>query len=110
MNSLTKEQQKLYQNAKICYVYKEMFEDKYAEDKKYRKVRDHCHYKKKYRRAADSMFYLKYSIPKEIPKVSDNGSNYGYHFMMKVLAKKKNLLALEETLISALPFHFEYQN
>ena len=28
MNSLTKEQKKLYQNAKICYVYKGMFEDK----------------------------------------------------------------------------------
>ena len=106
MNSLTKEQQKLYQNAKICYVYKEMFEDKYAEDKKYRKVRDHCHYKRKYRRVADSMFYLKYSIPKEISKVSDNGSNYGYHFMMKVLAKKKEFTYFGGNTDKCITFSF----
>ena len=29
---------------KICYIYKEKFENKYLKDKKYRKVRDHCHY------------------------------------------------------------------
>ena len=85
MNSLTKEQRKLHQNAKICYVYKEMFEDKYAEDKKYHRVRDNT---REYRGAADKIFNLKYSIPKEISKVSHNGSNYGYHFIIKVLAKE----------------------
>ena len=30
MNSLTKEQQESYENAKICYICKEKFEDKYA--------------------------------------------------------------------------------
>ena len=84
MNSLTKEQKKIYQNAKICYVCKGMFEDKYAEDKKYHKVRDNT---REYRGAADNIFNLKYSIPKEISKVSHNGSNYGYHFIIKVLAK-----------------------
>ena len=29
---MTNEQQKSYQNAKICYIYKEKFEDKYAKD------------------------------------------------------------------------------
>ena len=88
MNSLTKEQKKLYQNANICYVYKEMFEDKNAEDKKYRIVRDNCHNTREYRGAADNIYNLKYSIPKEISKVSHNGSNYGYHFIIKVLAKE----------------------
>ena len=44
MKLLTKEQQKSYESAKICYICKEKLEDKYAKDKKYRKVRDHCHY------------------------------------------------------------------
>ena len=29
---MTNEQQKSYQNAKFCYIYKEKFEDKYAKD------------------------------------------------------------------------------
>ena len=33
MKLLTKEQQKLYQNAKICYICKEKFKDKYAKEK-----------------------------------------------------------------------------
>ena len=30
---------------------------------------------------------MKYSIPKEIPVVFHNGSNYDYHFIIKVLTK-----------------------
>ena len=30
-----------YKNAKICYICKEKFENRYLKDKKYRKVRDH---------------------------------------------------------------------
>ena len=41
---LTNEQQKSYENAKICYICKEKFENKYLKDKKYRKVRDHSDY------------------------------------------------------------------
>ena len=33
MKSLTNEQQKSYQNVKICYICKERFEDKRAKDK-----------------------------------------------------------------------------
>ena len=43
MNLLKNEQQKLYQNSKICDICKEKFEDKHAKDKKYCKVSDHCH-------------------------------------------------------------------
>ena len=38
-----KEQQKSCENAKICYICKDKFEDKHAKDKTY-KVRGHCHY------------------------------------------------------------------
>ena len=43
MKLLTKEPQESYENAKICYICKEKFENKYLKDKKYRIVRD-CHY------------------------------------------------------------------
>ena len=44
MKLLTREQQESYENSKICYICKEKFENKYLKDKKYHKVRDHCHY------------------------------------------------------------------
>ena len=51
MKSLTKAQQESFQNAKICYISKEKTEDKYLKDKKYCKVRNHCHYIGEYRGA-----------------------------------------------------------
>ena len=67
---------------------KEKFEDKYLKDKKYRKVRDYCHYTGEYRGAAHSICNLKYSVPKEVPLVFDNGSNYDYRFIIKELAEE----------------------
>ena len=34
MNLSTKEHQELYENAKICYICKEKFDNKYVKDKK----------------------------------------------------------------------------
>ena len=48
MKLLTKEQQELYESAKIYYIYKENFKNKLLKDKKYRKVRDHCHHTMEY--------------------------------------------------------------
>ena len=42
-----------------------IFEEEDTNDKKYRYVRDHCHYTGKHRGAAHSICYLKYSMPKE---------------------------------------------
>ena len=39
-------------------------EDKFAKDKKYCKVRNHCHYTGEYRGAAHSIYNLNYMIPK----------------------------------------------
>ena len=63
-------------------------------DKKYRKVTDHYHYSGKYTGAAHSICNLKYAVPKKIPIVFHNGSNYDYNFIMKELAEemKKQLL------------------
>ena len=59
MKSLTKEQQNPYQNAKICYIWEEKFEDEYVRNKKY-KVRDHCRFTGEYRCVAPSICNLKY--------------------------------------------------
>ena len=66
MNLLTKEQQESSENAKICYICKEKFENKYVKDKKHCKVRDHSHYTEEYWGAPYSICDLKYFIPKKI--------------------------------------------
>ena len=88
MKLLTKEQQKSYENAKICYISKEKFGKKYVKDKKYCRVWDHCHYTGELRGAAHSICDLKYSIPDKISIVFHNGSNYDFHFIIKELAKE----------------------
>ena len=50
-----------------CHVYRKIFEDKYADDKKYHLVRDRCFDAAKYRGAEYSLCNLKYSIPNYIP-------------------------------------------
>ena len=60
MKFLTKES---YENAKICYICKQTFENNYVKYQKYCKVRDLCHYTGEYR-GADSICNLKYSLPK----------------------------------------------
>ena len=64
MNLLTKEQKKTNENAKICYICKDEFENKYLKDKKYRKVRVHCPYIGEYRDAVHSICNLKDNAPK----------------------------------------------
>ena len=83
-----KKQQKSYKNAKICYICKGKIEEEYAKNKKYRKVMEYCHYTCEYRRAAHNICNLKYIVPTKIPIVFHNSSNYGYHFIIKELAKE----------------------
>ena len=49
MKLLTKKQQELYENAKVCYICVGNFKDKYIQGKKYCKVRDYCDYIGEYR-------------------------------------------------------------
>ena len=67
---------------------KKNLKNKYLEDKKYCKVRDHCHQTGECRGAAHSIYNLKYSVPKRIYIVFHNGYNYDYHFIIKELAKE----------------------
>ena len=106
MKLSTKEKQESYENAKICSTCKEEFENKYMKSKKYRKVKDHCHYTGEYRGAAHSVCNLKYSVPKNIPIVFHNRSNYDYHFIIKELAEefKKPFTCLEENTEKYIAF------
>ena len=49
----------------MCYTCQEKFENKYLRNKKYGKVRDHCHYTGKYRCAVHGICNLTYSVPKK---------------------------------------------
>ena len=88
MTLLTNEQHKSHVNEKICYICKEKFGDKYSKDKKYCKVRNHCHYTGKYRGSAASICNLMYNVHKEIPVTFHNGSIYDCHFIIKELVKE----------------------
>ena len=91
MIPLTDEENELYEMQKVCYICKKIFStDKNDKNvfKLYHKVRDHCHYTRKFRGAAHSICNLRYKTPKEIPVVFHNGSTYDYHFIINQLAKE----------------------
>ena len=78
---LTNEKQQSYKTAKICHICGKTFEDKFADDKNYCKIGDHCYCTGKYRGAAHSICNLKYIMPKEITVIFHNGSNYDYYLL-----------------------------
>ena len=87
MIPLTKKEEKMYNKQKVCHICKKRFSTDDS-NKKYHKVRDHCHYTGKYRGAAHDICNLRYKIPKEISVVFHNGSTYDYHFIIKELAEE----------------------
>ena len=87
MIPVTKEEKKMHNEQKVCYICKKRFSTGDT-NKKYHKVKDHCHYTGKYRGAAHDICNLRYKIPKEILVVFHNGSTYDYHFIIKELAKE----------------------
>ena len=91
---LSHEENISYKKQKVCYIYKKEFstddDDESASNKKYHKIRDHCHYTGKYRAAANYICNLRYKTPKEIPIAFHNGSTYDYHFITKELEKEFN--------------------
>ena len=87
MIPLTKKEEKKYNKQEVCYICKKGFSTDDS-NKKYHKVRDHCHYTGKYRGAAYAICNLRHKIPKESPVVFHNGSTYDYHFIIKELAEE----------------------
>ena len=84
---LTKKENKIHREQKVCYICKKGFSTD-DDNKKIDKVRDHCHYNGKYREAAHDICNSRYKIPKEIPVVFHNGSTYDYHFIIKEIAEE----------------------
>ena len=62
MIAFTTEEKMHYNEQEICYICKKEFD----KSNKKHKVRDHCHYTRKYRSAAHNICNLRYKIPKEI--------------------------------------------
>ena len=83
MIQLTDEENKCYEEQNVCYICKTKYsddgdddDDDDDDDKKYQKVRDHCHYSRKFRGADHNICNLRYKTPKEISAVFHNGSTY----------------------------------
>ena len=76
------------------------------------KVRDHCLYTGKYIGAAHSNCNLKYKTTKKVPVVFYNGSTYGYHFIIKKLARelKHYLECLSENTEKYITFSAPIKN
>ena len=86
---LTKEEKDNYNKENICHICKKEFNNDTTESSSLElKVRDHCHFKGKYRGAAYNTYNLRYKIPKNIPVIFHNGSTYDYHFIIKELASE----------------------
>ena len=82
MLPLTKKELKLHQDVKVCYICGKRSLKKLSKSINYRKVRDHQHYTRKDRDAADSTCNLKFNLLNKIPVLFHNGSNYDYHFII----------------------------
>ena len=80
---LTKEELKPHQDAKVCYICGKRFLKKFANDKNYRKTRNHCHFTGKYRGSAHSICNLRFNVLNEIPVGFHNDLNYDYHLSLK---------------------------
>ena len=104
MIPLSQEENKSYEEQEVCHICKRKFfldendeneNDENENDenenvkkfKKYRKVKDHCHYTGKFRGAAHSECNVKYQVPKNIPIVIHN-AGYDTHFIINQLAEE----------------------
>ena len=88
MNLLIKKEQESFVQNVVMFAKKSLKINMLKIKKKNKKIRDHYYYAGKYRGATHSICNLKYVIPKEITTDFHNGSNYNYHFIIKVLGKK----------------------
>ena len=80
----------LYESQKVCYICKRKFcyDKNKKEFKIYSKVRDHCHFTRKFRGDAHSICNSRYKVPQEIAVKIHYGSKYDYHFIIKEWAEE----------------------
>ena len=90
MIPLTYGENKSYKEQIACHICKEKFcmdkdnENYYINRKK---VKDHCHYRRKFRGAAHSKCNLNYNVPTDIPIIIHNAS-YDTHFLIDQVAEE----------------------
>ena len=82
MIPLTDEENKSYENPKLCYIYKKRF-TKYS-----KKVRDYCHFTGNFRGATHNKCNMNFKLTKGIPVIFHNSSTYDYHLIIKGLVEE----------------------
>ena len=89
MIPLSYEEISFYNKQEVCHICKKKFcTDEHDENyKNKKKVKDHCHYTGKFRRAAHSHCNLKYKVRNNIPIIIHNAS-YDTHFIINQLAEE----------------------
>ena len=85
MTELTDVLKREHEAAEKCHICLKEFNDR-----RNRKVRDHCHYTGLYREAAHNDCNLKYRIPDHVLIVFHNLSGYDTHLFIKELGKRFN--------------------
>ena len=81
MIPLTKEENKINREQKVCYVCRKGFSTDDDDNTKYFKVKDH-------RGSGHNICNLRYKTLKDIPVVFHNVFTYDYHFIIKELAEE----------------------
>ena len=84
---MTREDEIDYEKATHCHICEGKL--KKTDDKKEKKVRDHCHLTGKFRGAAHNKCNLKFKIPKFYPVIFHNLSGYDSHLFIKNLGKSE---------------------
>ena len=87
MIPLTDEENRFKKKQKAFYLSRKSFSTD-DDNKKYHKVKDHCHCTAKYRGTAHDICNFRHKIPQKNPIVFHNGSTYGYHFIIKEWSKE----------------------
>ena len=87
MISLKNEKNESHKKQKVGDICKKWFSTD-DDNKKYHKVRDHCHHTGKYRGAANNICNLRHKAPEKIPVIFHYDSTYAYHFIIKDIAKE----------------------
>ena len=104
---MNKRHQESYENAKISYIYKEKFRNKCLKDKKYCKARDYQLENGRTYMCCSQHMQFEIQCTLKIPIVFDKGSNYDYHFIIKVLAEefKKQFTYFGEKYLKTYNLH-----
>ena len=90
MIPLSPEEWKKFRESKVCWLCRGKFGEK-----RFSKVRDHCHYTGKFRGAAHQSCNLKFQRPKFTPVFFHNLQNYDAHLFVRALGLMDEVLSIK---------------